>query len=125
MRVCDEVFDVYVCMHTWCIRICVIFLQTTQRQINADLKRQLDALQSTTKQSADACGNSDADVRPQFGGRRLKDPDSVYHQNAWDDVQMSEDDVANALDKIAIQVEIISGIKTTAIFSGTGVEWGG
>eukprot|EP00041_Stephanoeca_diplocostata_P029131 m.852383 g.852383 ORF g.852383 m.852383 type:complete len:337 (+) comp23496_c0_seq4:232-1242(+) len=80
-------------------------LLCTQQQINADLHSQLQSLQRQLEELRGNGQDSGSGTRPQFGGRRLDDPDNVYHQNAWDDVQLSEDDVSGALEKIAKQAQ--------------------
>lgn len=50
-----------------------------------------------------AGGGTRMRLRPQFGDRLLESTDRVFEQNAWDNVEMDEDQIAAAEDSIASQ----------------------
>ncbi|ORZ31221.1 S-adenosyl-L-methionine-dependent methyltransferase [Catenaria anguillulae PL171] len=70
-----------------------------------DSTRQQDLVSSTTSEAeprseSSAVFERDRD-RPSFGGRLLTDEANVFSQNAWDHVEMTEEDRQRALAKIA------------------------
>lgn len=62
--------------------------------------------------------------RKQFGTRYLVNEEDVYTQNAWDDVQWSPEQEAEALKKIAHQKEApVSIDEAKELLENTAAQW--